>query len=73
MNLYGGSTKLVFYFRSWPGKDEEELHAETVRSVTKLLTTYGATLDNRDHGKNLMHKLLLEGRLEVKRLMKRVW
>lgn len=73
VNLYGGSTKLVFYFRSWPGKDEEELHAETVRSVTKLLTTYGATLDNRDHGKNLMHKLLLEGRLEVKRLMKRVW
>ncbi len=73
VNLYGGSTKLVFYFRPWPGKDEEELHAETVRSVTKLLTTYGATLDNRDHGKNLMHKLLLEGRLEVKRLKKRVW
>ncbi|MBR3159333.1 MAG: hypothetical protein IKF14_09560 [Atopobiaceae bacterium] len=73
VNLYGGGTRLVFYYRPWPGKDEDELHAETVRAVTRLLTTYGGTLDNRDHGKNLMHKLLLEGRLEVKRLMKRAW
>lgn len=35
------------------------------RTDTQLLTTYGETLDNKDHGKNLMHKLLLEGRLEV--------
>ena len=31
------------------------------------------TLDNKDHGKDLMHKLLLEGRLEVKRLERRGW
>ena len=34
--------------------------------VIKLLTKYGETLDNADHGKNLVHKLLLEGRLAVK-------
>lgn len=73
VNLYGGNTRLVFYYRPWMGKDEQELHAETVRAVTRLLTTYGGTLDNRDHGKNLMHKLLLEGRLEIKQLMKRSW
>lgn len=73
VNLYGGITRLVFYYRPWAGKDEEEFHAETVRAVAKILTTYGRTLDNKDHGKNLMHKLLLEDRLEVKRLVKRGW
>lgn len=34
--------------------------------VAGLLSTYGSTLDNKDHGKNLMHKLLIEGRLSVK-------
>jgi hypothetical protein len=73
VDLYGGDTRLVFYYRPWQGKDENELHAETVGAVTKLLVEYGSTLDNKDHGKNLMHKLLLEGRLEVKRLAKRSW
>ncbi len=36
--------------------------------VASLLNTYGQTMDNVDHGKNLMHKLLLEGRLAVKRI-----
>lgn len=31
----------------------------------KLLVAYGKTLDNKDHGKNLIHKLLIEGRLSV--------
>ena len=34
--------------------------------VVRLLTKYGETLDNADHGRNLIHKLLLEGRLAVK-------
>ena len=32
------------------------------------MNAYGSTMDNKDHGKNLMHKLLLEGRLSVKEL-----
>lgn len=71
VNLYSGNTRLVFYYRPWTGKKEEELHTEMVVAVTRLLTTYGATLDNKDHGKNLMHKLLLEGRLEIKKLQER--
>lgn len=68
VNLYSSPTKLIFYYRPWPGKDEDELRSETVQKVTHLLTTYGETLDNKDHGKNLMHKLMLEGRLQVKRI-----
>ena len=34
--------------------------------INDLLVDYGATMDNKDHGKNLMHKLLLEGRLIIR-------
>ena len=36
--------------------------------VAKLLAEYGNTLDNENHGRNLMHKLMIEGRLEVRLL-----
>lgn len=39
-------------------------------SVSRLLAEYGRTMDNVDHGKNLMHKLILEGRLSVLELKK---
>lgn len=66
VNLYGGNTKLIFYYRPWQGVTEEEVRADMVRRVARLLSTYGKTLDNKDHGKNLMHKLLLEGRFSVR-------
>jgi len=39
-----------------------------MNKVISLLTAYGATLENTDHGKNLIHKLLLEGRLSVEEI-----
>lgn len=33
-----------------------------------LLISYGKTFDNKDHGKYLVRKLLLEGRLIIKRI-----
>ena len=36
-----------------------------MEKVIRLLAAYGLTLDNKDHGKNLIHKLLIEGRLSV--------
>lgn len=36
-----------------------------MKKALKLLGDYSQTLDNDDHGKNLIHKLLLEGRLSV--------
>ena len=66
INLYGGNTKLIFYYRPWQGVTQDEVRADMVRRVARLLGTYGKTLDNKDHGKNLMHKLLLEGRITVR-------
>lgn len=71
IDLYRGQTKLIFYYKS--SSDEDPLHGgedlakvKMVRKVSNLLNAYGHTLDNEDHGKNLMHKLLLEGRLSIR-------
>ncbi len=78
VNLYASDTKLVFYCKPHrrPGEDdgdasllEKRTRNNMAAKVTKLLAEYGKTLDNEDHGRNLMHKLMIEGRLEV-RLMK---
>lgn len=34
-------------------------------NVYKLVNQYGATLNNKDQGKNLMHKLILEKRINI--------
>ncbi len=70
VNLYEGETKLIFFFRPHgqkPGDrgDVEEAKKEAMSKAIALLTSYGATLDNKDHGTNLIHKLLTEGRLVV--------
>ena len=77
VNLYASETKLIFYYKPHykPGMDgnsdqltESRARNTMVGRVTRLLAEYGKTLDNEDHGKNLMHKLMIEGRLEVRLL-----
>ena len=56
---------LVLYY-PFDSSDEEKNESwrnGLANSINDLLVDYGATMDNQDHGKNLMHKLLLEGRL----------
>lgn len=69
VDLYGSNTGLVFYYKPHGdavGSDRDK--HKMLQKVTRLLSTYGHTLDNRDHGKNLIHKLLIEGRLSVREL-----
>ena len=70
VDLYGGDTRLVFYHMPHGGDSFDAACSHSKKSVmdsvVKLLTEYGETLDNADHGRNLIHKLLLEGRLAVK-------
>ncbi len=67
VSLYESNTRLIFYYneRRPDGKNAQE---EMFEKVNHLITTYGQTLDNKDHGKNLLHKLLLEGRLIIKQV-----
>lgn len=70
VNLYEGETKLIFFFRPHEKRSGdcgtvEEAKKDIMSKAIALLTAYGATLDNKDHGTNLIHKLLIEGRLVV--------
>lgn len=69
VDLYESQTHLIFYYntkrrngKKGSGKNAAE---EMFEKVNHLISRYGETLDNKDHGKNLLHKLLLEGRLNV--------
>lgn len=65
VDLYESKTVLVFYY-PYDSSDEEkneEWRNGLANSINNLLVDYGTTMANKDHGQNLMHKLLLEGRL----------
>lgn len=68
LNLYNSDVKLFFYFSFYEGKTEEDILKDQNDAIIRLITKYGETLDNKDHGKNLLHKILLEGRLQIKEI-----
>lgn len=69
--LYSNNNlKLYFYFNNWSGSgmtDAELLH-KNVEAITNLIETYGQTLDNKDHGKNLLTRLQQTGRIVIKQI-----
>lgn len=62
VNLYSSDVKLRFLYPSDLPKDKIP---ELYESVANLLTDYGYGMPDKDKGRNLMHKLLLEDRLSV--------
>ena len=67
VSLYESNTRLIFYYNE-RRPDGKNAQTEMFEKVNHLITTYGQTLDNKDHGRNLLHKLLLEGRLVIKQV-----
>lgn len=62
VDLYTGDTLLNFYYN--PNlKDEAKKQYER---VSKLILKYASTLQNENHGENLLHKLILENRIKIK-------
>lgn len=82
VDLYAGDTELIFFYRAHGNSngehgdgggqqcDSREARNDMVQKVVRLINSYGSTLDNVDHGENMLHKLLLEGRLKVVELPK---
>ncbi|MDR1017724.1 MAG: bacteriophage abortive infection AbiH family protein [Lachnospiraceae bacterium] len=68
VDLYNSETVLIFYYSVYSRGKEREIREKNKRSVHNLISVYGSTMDNKDHGKNLLHKLLLEGRVKIKEL-----
>lgn len=64
-NIYDNKQiKLNFVYSDNYG-EPEYLKNKYVKSVFELLDRYGKTMNNKDNGKNLIHKMLLEGRLSI--------
>ena len=66
-DLYDHTT-LQFYFTIYDKSKEVEIKRRATEAVYKLITAFGDVLDNKDIGKTLLHKLLLEGRVQIKYL-----
>lgn len=62
-------TKLIFKYSIYDPNKEREIKKEVFHKVTSLLVNYGKTMSNKDHGKNLLHKILLEGRLQLEEII----
>lgn len=71
VDLYHSNTQLVFF---WNNFNEEDQYKIQVERVTNLIEKYGQTFSNKDHGRNLFTKLLLENRIIFKQIsLESVW
>ena len=61
VELYSSHVKPIFFYSDYSETAKEEMY----QRFLGLLSAYGETMDNEDHGKNLIHKLILEGRLSI--------
>lgn len=70
-DIYNTNVQLIFYYVNYKNSDGEEVDGkeELLLRVIRLMKEYGETLDNKDHGKNLLHKLRLENRIILKNLI----
>lgn len=68
--LYDSNLSLIFAFSKLPDKTKKECIDDQSENVSNLINRYGDTLDNKDHAKNLLHKLLIENRLRLVSLNK---
>ncbi len=68
VDLYHGKTKVMFFWSDYKGREKEQIHKDFVKGVTNLIEEYGTTFTNKDHGRNLFTKLLLENRLTIQEI-----
>ena len=60
-SIYDSKIRLIFLYSDYDGKEKSRQE----NRVVKLINDYGKTLENKDKGKNLLHKLLLENRIKI--------
>lgn len=73
-DLYSSKLVLKFVFSPRYKDDDSEIQKEQIyiekresqsKKIANLINNYGKTLENKDHGKNLLHKLLIEERINI--------
>lgn len=64
-NLYDSDVKLIFFYKVYTGTTSLNMELDLSEKISKMLREYALSIDNEKKGKNLMHKLLLEKRLNI--------
>ncbi|PDR16933.1 AbiH family protein, partial [Listeria monocytogenes] len=67
LNIYENPINIIVYYTKYK-ENEAEIRQELSNAVQKLISRYGQSMDNKEKGKNLLHKLLLENRLTIKKI-----
>lgn len=62
-NIYSENIQLIFYYSPYGNKTPDEVARDQFDRVSRLLESYGDKIPNK--GKNLLPKLLLEGRVKI--------
>jgi hypothetical protein len=68
-DIYREDVNLVFYYTLYNKETENQIRKSTYESVVRLINQYGKTfITEPHHGKNLLHKLLIESRIQIREL-----
>lgn len=73
LDIYNSSTIIRFIYsddfikenNAYSTQNKEDYKLKITKKLFKLINVYGLTLNNKDNGKNLLHKLVLEGRIKI--------
>ena len=66
-DIYHSEVKLSFLYSEYGDESGHVgIRRRQIKNVTNLIRNYGDTMDNQNHGRNLVHKLLLENRLSYR-------
>lgn len=65
--IYDNCT-LIFYYTVYKPKIANKIKDDFVKAVADLLISYGKSMDNTDKGRNLLHKLIIESRIIIRRI-----
>lgn len=66
--LYSSDVVLIFCYMEYDADNKTKEIERVTNRVFNLINRYGETLTNKDHGNNLLNKLLLEGRIVFKEI-----
>ncbi|MGD8198994.1 AbiH family protein [Lacticaseibacillus paracasei] len=65
-HLYDSKIVLIFAYSIYNENKKMEIKENLYHNIQELLDRYGRSLGNDTHGRNLMHKLIIENRLFLK-------
>lgn len=67
-SLFDSKLILEFCYSEYNDEEHDFEYKQLLARIARLINKYGETLDNKDHGKNLLNKLMLEGRIKVRKI-----